>query len=273
MLGIKLRAGLLGLMAMLMLGAFSAAPAFAEGGPFCHHRANSKEGEGELIKEAAPEQIKGKGGRQVLSGKVLGMAIVNEAANVEVKGNLYNNADQCQTKIELVYNERSVSAPFAGCTFKVNKNNLVKLFGHRAWKYNGNKAELEEKPKKLQRPDWIFLPNELQQGATQLPEGTYATIIYQTKPGEKCSINGVEAAVGGSVTAQTEPSELAVWSTKEVQIIPKGEGLQDFWNGTTFIETKTGLKFGEGAEYKGTIEVETAGRQGGAAQEVALFEK
>ncbi len=119
MSGIKLRAGLLGLLAMLLLGSYAASPAFAKGGPFCHHRNNSTEGNGELIKAQTPEIVGGSGGVQVLTGKVLGMEVKNEAQSVTVTGNLYNNAQQCQTKVELIYNERSVSAPFNGCTFKV----------------------------------------------------------------------------------------------------------------------------------------------------------
>ncbi len=272
MSGIKLRAGLLGLLAMLLLGSYAASPAFAKGGPFCHHRNSSAEGTGELIKAQTPEVVGGKGGLQVLTGKVLGMVVKNEAQKVEVTGNLYNNASQCQSKVELVYNERSVAAPFNGCTFKVNRNNLVKLYGHRAWKYNGLEGELSEEPKVRQRPDWIFLPVELQEGATQLPKATYATIIYQTIPGQKCALNGNEIAVQGSVTAQTNPSTLETWSKKEEQVIPKSEGRQDFYNGSAFIEAKTSLIFGEGAEYKGSFEIETKGRQGGTAQEVAYFE-
>ncbi len=106
MLGIKLRAGLLGLLAVLLLGSYTASSAFAKGGPFCHHRNSSAEGNGELIKAQTPEIIGGKGGLQVLSGKVLGMEIKQEAQSVTMTGNLYNNAQQCQAKVELVFNER-----------------------------------------------------------------------------------------------------------------------------------------------------------------------
>ncbi len=274
MSGIKLRAGLLGLLAMLLLGSYAASPAFAApAGPFCHHRNSIAEGNGELIKAQTPEIVAGKGGIQVLSGKVLGMEVKNEAQNVEVKGNLYNNALQCQTKVELVYNERSVSTPFAGCTFKVNRNNLVKLYGHKAWKYNEKEAELTEKTKILQKPDWIFIPVELQEGAKELPKATYATIIYQTIPGQKCSLNGTEIEVSGSVTARNVPVQLEEWSKAEEQNIEKGEGKQDFWNGTVFVPVTTALKFGEGAAYKGSIKSRNSGSPRGCSARSRLFRK
>ncbi len=271
-LGINLRAGLLGLLAMLLLGSYATSPAFAKGGPFCHHRNSSAEGNGELIKAQTPEVVGGKGGLQILSAKVLGMEVKNEAQSVDISGIIYNNADQCQAKGELVYNERSVSAPFAGCTFKINRNNLVKIYGHAAWKYNNKEAELTEEPKVNQKPDGIGTPVELQEGAKELPSATFAIFIYQTKPGEKCALNGAEVTVSGSAAAQGEPSTLATWSKRVTAYVLGGEGTQVFWNGTAFIPVTTGLKFGEGVHYRGTAEVETKGRQGGAAQEVALFE-
>jgi hypothetical protein len=123
-----------------------------------------------------------------------------------------------------------------------------------------------------QRPDWIFLPVELQEGATELPKATYATLIYQTIPGQKCALNGAEAAVSGSVTAQSEPAELGKWAQKETQVISKGEGKQDIWDATAFVEVNTALIFGEGAAYKGKTEVGTASQKG-QPQEVAYFEK
>ncbi len=272
MLGIKLRAGLLGLLAVLLLGSYATSPAFAKGGPFCHHRANSSEGNGELIKAQTPEIISGKGGVQILTGKVLGMEVKNEAQSVEEKDNIYNNPDQCQSKVELVYNERSVAAPFTGCTFKVNRNNLVKLYGHAGWKYGGKEAELTEEPKILQKPEVILTPVSLQEGAKELPSGTFGTLIYQTITGQKCALNGTEIAVSGSARQRINSSALEVWVTTTIGITEKGEGTQDFWNGTAFIPVTTGLKFGEGASYKGTVEAKSVGRQGGAPQEIALFE-
>jgi hypothetical protein len=276
-LGIKMRAGLLGLVAMLMLGAFSAAPAFAEGGPFCHHRAVGEEGNGAKITEAAPEQVLGEGLGQKLTGKVLGLATVINAVSAEVKGVLYNNPDQCQSKITITYHELSVEG-MPDCVVTVNSNNTVKLYGHQAWKWNGTKTQLEEKSQALQHRDWIFLPVELPQGATGLPTGEtpYATITLTNKSEkEPCAIKGfTQEPVTGSATAEVGKQALKEWSLNEEQITRGGAEKQHFWNGAAFIGVETGLKFaGTAAKYEGVFKVKTIGRQGGAAQEVAYFEE
>ncbi len=271
MLGRIIRAGLLGLMTSLLFGSLAATPALAEGGPYCHHREIGAKGEGERIAAQTPEGFTGSGGAQVLSGKVLGMTIHNVATSAQVKGILYNNADQCQAKVEIQYHEISVEGN-PGCIVTVNRDNIVKLYGHRVWKWNGTKAQLEEKKQESQFPDWLFLPAELAQGAKEVPKGVYAEVEYATKTGEKCFLSGNKLAVKGSTGAETEPAQAGTWGTVEKQLISKGVALQHFWNGTEFIGLKTGLEFGENAEYKGQFTIETTGYQGRPKQEVAYFE-
>src|ERR1700730_15936289 len=99
-LGIKLRAGLLGLLAIALLGAFSAAPAFAEGGPWCHHREVGEKTEGTRITEAEPEEVAGhSAGEQRFKSKILGLTFTIRAQQAQVKGIIYNNEDQCQSKV------------------------------------------------------------------------------------------------------------------------------------------------------------------------------
>jgi hypothetical protein len=275
-LGIKLRAGLLGLLAMLLLGSYAAAPAFAEGGPFCHHRPLKGEGEGDRIKAQTPEQVLGEGREQFLVGKLGTTEITIKALSAQVKGIIYNNEDQCQTKVEIQYHELSV-INFPGCIVKLNSNNIVKLFGHQVWKWNGTKEQLVENPQAHQVRDWLFLPTELQQGATGLPTpaGTYTNITFRNRSGkEGCILASVQNPVTGSATVQALPYQLGTWNTTEEQIATGGEGKQHFWNGKEFIGFETGLFFAaEPAKYEGSFNIKTTGRQQEAPQEIAYFEK
>jgi hypothetical protein len=275
-LGVKLRAGLLGLVAMLVLGALSAAPAFAVGGPFCHHRAVGAEGEGTKITEAAPEGLEGKGGEQKLVGKILGIETEITSKGVEVKGIVYNNALQCQLKLELKYIEPKLEK-IKGCEVKVGINNTVKLFGHQDWKWNGTKEQLEEKPQAKQFREWLFIPVELKEGFTEIPKGPYVNIIISKLGGAACSLAEkeptqfpvTESAGGESI----ENTGLNKWGTKETISIKKGEIQQHDWNGKEFVGFTSGLFFaGNKASYTGETTTKTVGFQGGAAQEVGYFE-
>jgi len=280
---LKLRAGLLGLLAILLLGAFSAAPALAEGGPFCWHRNNSKEVKGFKITEAEPEEIAGHGGAQRLEGTVGKTPIVIESEQAQVKGIIYNNPDQCQSKVVITYSTpKIVGAP--NCEVKINGNNIVKLYGHQAWKWNGTKTQLEEKKQELQHRDWIFLPVELQQGATGLPTGTpFATITITSKPKVECLLAMPQVKVEGSATVagfgnpqkSKENQNLGEWGLVEELRSTGGEGAQHFWNGTRFVGVQTGLTFGGApAKYVGAFETNTIGKQEKTPpQEIAYFEE
>lgn len=274
---LKLRAGLLGLLALLALSAFSAAPALAvSAGPFCHHREVGGLDEGKIT-EAAPEEIAGHGGTQTLTGKVLGISINVIATQAQVKGIVYNNADQCQSKVSVTYENLSVEG-MPLCAVKVNSNNVVKLFGHQAWKWNGTAEQLNKENQKEQHRDWIFTPVELQKGATGMPTATYASLTFT---GAGCSILVTQQPVQGSATAEgfaaqkgVENQNLEQWGKVEEIVSKGGEGQQHFYNGTKNVGVQTALKFGsEPAKYKGTLEVITIGKQGKTPpQEIAYFE-
>ena len=70
MLTLRVRAAVLGLLAIALAVSAITASASAEPGPFWRHRANSKEGEGAKIEPKAPENLKGEGGEQRLLGKI-----------------------------------------------------------------------------------------------------------------------------------------------------------------------------------------------------------
>jgi hypothetical protein len=278
----KLRVGLLGLLATVLLGAFSAAPALAVGGPYCWHRGiGEKESKGLKITGQEPEEIAGRGGGQRF--EFLGLVL--ESEGVQVKGIIYNNPDQCQVKITLTYREQKVVGN-PNCEVKINGNNVVKMYGHQAWKWNGTKTQLGETKQELQHRDWIFLPVELQQGATGLPTGTQLeTITITSKSGLKCSplfvMNQTKVAgsatVAGFANPQTlkEDQKLGTFGRVEELQTTGGEGAQHFWNGTQFIGVQTGLTFGEQAsKYTGAFEINPIGRQGKAPpQEIAYFEE
>lgn len=270
MLGIKLRACTLGLMALLLVGSYAASAAYAEAGPFWHHRALSGSGEGSKIEENAPEEVKGEGGEQKLKGKVLGVAIEIKAASVQVKAFIYNNSQQAQSRLLLTYHTLTVVG-MPNCITTVGVQNTVKLYGHQAWKWNGTKTQLEQvKQRAEQHPDWIFLPVELQAGATALPKAVFAKFKFASKNSEteKCSLAGVEPEVTGSATGEIEPSQLETWSPTQTIKTPEGKQKQHFWNGKEAVGVETGLLLGaEPASLVGTTKATNAN------QENALFEK
>jgi hypothetical protein len=276
-LGIKLRAGLLGLAALLLVGSYAATTASAQG-PFFYHRALQGSGNGVKVSEKEPENVEGTSPvgekKVVLSGKLLSIAVEIVAASVEVKGNVYNNALQGQTKDLLTYVEPELVKPAASnCVVTIGTNNMVKLFGHQAWKWNGTEAQLHEQPQAEQKPDWIFLPAELQQGAEELPkELTFVTITLSKGSGGTCALAGTFPVKGSSAVA-VEPPNVGEWGTAETQkVLPNGQK-QHFWNGTKNVGVETKLVLGtEPTELKQQTKVKTLGRQGGAPQELAHFE-
>lgn len=273
MLGtIKIRIGLMGLLGLMMLGSVSATTASANPGAFCHHREVAGEDEGK-IKAQTPEQFAGPGGQQILVGKAGGAELELVSEGAQAKGVIYNNALQCQSKIDIAYQAPKVVKPtgLGLCVVIVGENNKVKLFGHKAWKYAEVAGELEEQPQLNQKPDWIFLPTELAEGATELPKATFTEIHFGAT---NCGVlNGLVAPVKGSAGAEIVPEKVETWSTTETQKLIKGELKQHFWNGTRYVAVKTGLTLGtEPSSYKGEFKVKTLGRQQLPAQEVADFE-
>jgi hypothetical protein len=272
-LGIKLRAGLLGVLAMLALGAFSATPAFAEGGPFCHHSKDGITDDG-LIKAQAPEQIEGPGGVQRFEGKINGSEFIKLGApGVQVKGIIYNNKDQCQAKLEIQYQPIKVEPEGAHCKASLPNNNVVKLYAHAAWKWRGSESEQVEKPIRQGR-DWIFTPNELQQNAKELPKNEVITVMNLENNGGTCLLASKQNKVTGTVFAEAKPAGLGEFrKEEELTVLPNGT-LQQFWNGTyPLIGAESGLKFTTEPEaYSGSFKVKPIGRQQQEPQFIGFFE-
>jgi hypothetical protein len=262
----RARAMLLSLLALLLVGSFAASTANAEGGPFWHERPEGGKGEGTLLTGEEGPDGQGSGGVQTLTGEVAGTPIEIQAKEQQVKIQLYNTPDQAQAKIWLKYHEPKLVKPvLSGCVVEIGKGNEVKVFGHQGWKWNGEKKQLEEKPQKEQRVDWIFTPTELAQGATELPKGTFTTISLK---GTGCGALVGTFNVTGSTTGEPTPNTLETWSKEQTTKYP-GPPKQHFWNGKAFIGVEPALVFaGNPAVLKGEDKIKFD-----LTIEAALFEK
>lgn len=256
---------LLGLLALLLVAAAVPGAAFAEAGPFWHHRAVGEKSNGMKIEEKSPEDFSGEGGEQVFISKISGTEIEVTSKSVQAKGILYNNALQGQFKMLLKGHEPKLVRPaLSGCEVKVGENNEIKTEGHLAWKWNGEAKQLEEQPQALQKPSGVVTPGPIEAGATKLPEGSFATVAFK---GSGCGVLVGTFKVNGSASALPKPANLEEWSTTLAIAFPGWEKLH-FWNGKAFIGTSVGLTLGGNpASIKGSATSKAA------VQEVAAFEK
>lgn len=264
----RVRAVVLGFLALLAVGSFGATAAMANPGPFWHHRAVGEKNNGLKIDQPNDENFSGEGGEQKLLGKIGGSEVEIIANSVQAKGVIYNNALQGQIKVTLLYHETRLAKPnLPACQVKigVNKNNEVKAEGHLAWKWNGTKAQLTEQPQANQKPGIIFTPKEITSGETKLPEGVFTEI--NLSPAKECALLGGKYEVKGSLSTITKPGNLEEWSTTLVTEFP-GWTQQHFWNGTAFIGAEPGLTF---AGFPSTLTGSVKSKA--AVQEIAVFEK
>jgi hypothetical protein len=250
-------------------------------GPFWHRRSVSK-GEGEKIEPASPENLSGKGGEQKLTGTIVSMPVEISSSNTQVKSSIFNNALQGQIKEEVAYGQVSLLKPvLKECTVVLNKNNIVQLKGHLAWKWNGTTKQLEEQPVATgQTPDVIYTPVE---PTEQTP---FTTLDYR-KGGALASVTfkGTGCGAFAGLTISLEGSQVGIpnrsleeWGrTLAVRTIPSGslpkevgekEGfMQHFWAGERFQGLIAGLTFSSSpANLIGQTEAESA------KQEIAIFE-
>jgi hypothetical protein len=136
----RVRAVMLGAMAVMLLGAVTASTASALG-PWWY-RLNAKGAE-EKIEPNAPENFKGGGGEQRLLSEIGAEKIEITAEQIQVKGAIFNGPHQGQIKVELVYHQPKLKIPnLANCGVTVGTNNIVVAKGHLMWKWNGTKEQL-----------------------------------------------------------------------------------------------------------------------------------
>jgi hypothetical protein len=241
-------------------------------GPAWHRRTIGIKGEGSRIAETEPEEVAGEGGEQILRGKLSGAEVEISSKAVQAKGIIYNNAMQGQAKLGVIYQEPKLVKPtLPSCVVKIGKNNNASLFGHLAWSWNGEKKQLEETSQASQKPDWIFLPTEIEANAKELPKGTFVEIHFASV---NCGLlSGLVLKVLGSLGATIKPEKVAEWGTTETTSSAGGKLVQHFWNGKEFVGVTTGLtSSAEAVEYKGEFKTKTIGHQGVSAQEVAHYE-
>ncbi len=272
MLGIKTRVGILGLLTMMVVGAFASSSAQAQG-PVWYHRTSPGCGCQAKISAKEPEYMAGGGGKQKLRGTIGGTAFEITAGQAQIKAEIYNNNLQAQTKIQISYHELKLANPnFPNCVVTVGTGNVIKVYGHQMWKWDGTSTQLHEQPVQQQRPDWVFLPTEPQQEATELPNNNTFTTIKLT--GAECGILAGTYPVKGSVAAAITPPNLGEWGFNETQKIWPTSQKQHFFNGKENIGAETKLTFGgTAAELEGEFSTKTIGRQQNAPQEIAHFEQ
>ncbi len=234
-----------GLLALVLVGAVAGASASASPGPFWYHRPVGETlGSGVKVAASAPESFKGVGGEQRLLGTIGKEEVEITASSVQVKGAISNNAFQGQVKLELIYNQPRLIKPTSlasTCVVKVGENNIVQVKGHLMWKYKKGGSELTEQGAAGQKPEIVFTPKEIAQGATALPGGVFTEIHFSTSG---CGLFPPVAPVEGSQIGYGSPSGLGEWSTNlAVRTTGGTEELVHFWNGEKNVEGKVGLKF------------------------------
>jgi hypothetical protein len=257
---------LLSLLAMLLVGSFAASSAYAEAGPFCHHRAIGGKGEGEKLGgDAEGENLNGEGGEQILKGEIGKEPIEIKSTGIQIKIQIYNGPDQCQIKIQIQYHNPTLVKPaLKGCAVEVGVQNKIQIKLHAAWKWNGTTAQLNEQPQKEQQTDWLATTGDLH-GTTSLPKGEFTKIAFK---GGGCGVLAGNFPIKGSEKVLILPEHVEEFKTKFRLIIEPGKWHQHYWNGKEFIGVETGLEFGERpADLSGEGEATTE------KQELALFEK
>lgn len=242
----RVRATVLGLLAMLIAGAVASATASAGPGPFWYHRNNSTEN-GLKVTAQAPETFSGEGGEQILKGTVSTTPVELKAPGVKITGTIWNNNLQGQIKLELKYPPITIAEPkLKGCQAEAftqaGAHNVVFAEGHLAWTWNGETKQLEEQKQESQKPDILFVPpgTQIQQGATEPPKGVFANVKFT---GSGCGVLIGTFEVQGNTTGSLKPENVGTWSRELVVNTPEGKVKQHFWNGIKFIGVETGLIF------------------------------
>jgi hypothetical protein len=276
-LGIKLKAGWLVIIAMLLLSAFWATLANAEGGPYFYHRAIGSTVKGVKISESSPEPVEGKGEEQKLSGKIGGQETEVVSSAVEIKGEDYNTVNSAQSKLKLVYIEPKLKKPnLPGCEVKVGPENTVHLELWQIWKWDGTPRQLKKQfvQWKLQKWDgWAivrqphFTKEQEESQEIEPPNETFTEIAL----GKGCGLlENTKSKTNGTASIQ-DLLKLPGEYTQTQSFVSEGAGTFKqhicFW----WRPECTGFKLvalelaGSTAEYKGSFKATTPN------QELALY--
>jgi hypothetical protein len=261
----RIRAVLLAGFALCAAASLGASSAYAEAGPFWHHRAVGAKGEGTKIEAKEAEVAKGKSGEQALETLIGGTKVTVVSRENPFEDRFFNISWQGQLEQVTEWTNPELTQPaLKGCEVKINNNNQIKTIEHLAWKWNGTKKQLELKPQVAEQGwDLVVLPEPMNEGETKLPSGTLATVSLN---GEGCGVLRGKFAVKGAVSAIPSLQNTEEWSTTAVASYP-GWKQQHMWNGKEFIGVEPTLTVGEAAAtLRGSVQTKTA-------QELAVFEK
>ena len=278
MLGLKLKAGLLSLVVVSLAISYAATAAYAEGGPYFHHRNVEEKGNGEKISEKAPDSIVGKGGEQRLTGTIGGQSAEVVSGEVQVKGIVYNNENQGQQKLVLELSEPKLAKPeIKGCKVKYGKSNVVKFTESQSYKWNQTKKQLEQK-KQLQEqtPERFFTPlplkvskEEEESNEIKMPSEEITTLQVEKNGGE-CILAGSYKLNGSLGVLSSSPPGFEEWSQAEKLVAPGYPMVQQRWNNKTvrYQGLFTSLVLGgSAAELKGGYEIKDP------THELAIYEE
>jgi hypothetical protein len=263
----RIRVIVLGLLALMAVGSFTASAA-AEPGPFWHQRELGGKGEGKKIEEIPGLQVQGEGPPATLTGEpVKGTKVEIQSKITVVHIQIYNNPDQGQFKLRIIYFDPQLLKPeLKPCEVKVGKNNEVNVMGHLVWKWNGTKAQLLENPQLHQPVDGIAVPFTTKiEGVKEIPKEVFTTI---TLSGSACGVLAGTFNVSNTEAIEFIPNNLGEFRTQLTALSRPGEFGQHFYNQTTQVGTTTGLLFGgQPANLSQEDKVVPEG------EEVAVFEK
>jgi hypothetical protein len=137
----RMKIMLVGLLAMLALGAVASATASAAlpQGPWFYHREGTGQAKWGQNKEQ-PIESKNQGSF-TLRGKVLGISVVIKCETVENTGFIWNGQHQGQDEAEVKFTKCFIVNPCAGTEVTVSS---TKVYTELQWKYGGKQEELKE---------------------------------------------------------------------------------------------------------------------------------
>jgi hypothetical protein len=141
---LRIRAILLGLLAMLAVSAVASATASAElQGPWWRHIENSQQAKYALNAE---QQLKAKNeGNFKLRSKIAGEKALIECLKVTSKGWLWDGLHQGENEAEEVkFTECTAKTPIVTCTEGVTVGAVKNAYSELMWKYRGAPGELTE---------------------------------------------------------------------------------------------------------------------------------
>jgi len=267
----KARLLVLGLLSMMVFGAF-ASTAAAEPGPWWHHREVGNQLKGMKIEKQSPETFEGKGEGTELTTKV-GNEEIKLKCNIKAKGSVWNEPAQGQGEVTPIY-ENCESNNIVGCKATVVAEGTPQTI-HLIWKYKGNAKELENKPQQQQQGqewDGVIFPSGvafvLNKAGTELELSKKSSFAEIKFAATGCKLlNSLSGKAEGSVAFSS--LYLNEFSKEPTLNFPGGKPWQHAWWQAVgqFVPFTASLTFRETeAKFSGQLPIKFA------KQEVGVFE-